>query len=675
VECTITPIPQVPSINVTKEGTYVDSNNDGITNIGDIVTYVFVVTNTGNVPLTNVIITDNNAVVTGGPINLAVGASDSTTFTAVHVITAADITAGQINNLALATGTPPIGTPVTDTSSDPTPCPTCNPVPECTTCTNTPLINAVNDIFNNVACNVSGVTGNILTNDTYGATPVNTNAASQVTLSIISGSNPNITIDANGNINLTSGIAAGTYTFTYQICSTTSANTCDQATVTINIVDTTAPVWTSTLPANVTVECSAVPTVPTLTASDTCSTVTIAYNQQINPGSCAGNYTIVNTWVASDVSGNQITHVQTITVQDTTAPTFVGTLPTNVTVECSSVPTAPTLTATDNCGTATVAYTETTTPGTCAGSYTLTRTWIATDLCGLTTTHVQTITVQDTTAPLLVTPLSDATATCSTIPGVPVLQFTDNCSSTAQVTVAYTETTTAVTTTGSYVIIRTWDVTDACGNASQFVQNIAVTVPNYVQSMTTEAFCNIDIALTINLGSLINAQFPGVVTQNGTFAGTTAVDSNGIFTPLNLPNGNYLVTYTNNDPFCPRIIEVTIPVDRDVCVVGNCVSLSIYNALTPNGDGLNDTFVIENITNPCYSDNTVEVFNRWGVKVYSAKNYNNADVVFKGESDARATISQSSGLPTGTYYYILKYKNIEGNYSSRSGYLYLTREN
>ncbi len=93
------------------------------------------------------------------------------------------------------------------------------------------------------------------------------------------------------------------------------------------------------------------------------------------------------------------------------------TLPTNVTVECSAVPTAPTLTATDNCGTATVAYTETTTAGSCAGSYTLTRTWIATDACGLSTTHVQTITVQDTTAPTFVETLpTNVTVECSAVP-------------------------------------------------------------------------------------------------------------------------------------------------------------------------------------------------------------------------------------------------------------------
>ncbi|MGL2988576.1 SprB repeat-containing protein, partial [Flavobacterium sp. RSSA_27] len=127
-------------IDITKDGVYVDSNNDGITNVGDVVSYNFVIKNTGNVTLTNVTVTDNNAVVTGGPIaTLAVGATDSTTFSASHTITQDDINKGFVYNLALATAKDPNDKPVTDASSDPTPCTTCPKDPECTDCTITEL--------------------------------------------------------------------------------------------------------------------------------------------------------------------------------------------------------------------------------------------------------------------------------------------------------------------------------------------------------------------------------------------------------------------------------------------------------------------------------------------------------------------------------------------------------
>ncbi|MDD5150858.1 MAG: hypothetical protein PHC28_10350, partial [Flavobacterium sp.] len=135
-DCTIVEIVLAPAIVITKDGT-LDMGADGVANVGDVINYVFTVQNTGNVTLTNVTVTDINATVTGGPIaTLAVGATDTATFTATHILTQADIDAGQVDNLATATGNDPDGNPVTDTSSDPTPCGTCTPIdPACTTCT------------------------------------------------------------------------------------------------------------------------------------------------------------------------------------------------------------------------------------------------------------------------------------------------------------------------------------------------------------------------------------------------------------------------------------------------------------------------------------------------------------------------------------------------------------
>ena len=48
--------------------------------------------------------------------------------------------------------------------------------------------------------------------------------------------------------------------------------------------------------------------------------------------------------------------------------------------------------------------------------------------------------------------------------------------------------------------------------------------------------------------------------------------------------------------------------------------LIIYNTFTPNNDGVNDTFVIEGLES---KPNTLHIYNRWGAKVYSAKNYQN----------------------------------------------------
>ena len=58
-------------------------------------------------------------------------------------------------------------------------------------------------------------------------------------------------------------------------------------------------------------------------------------------------------------------------------------MPADVTVECSTVPAAANVTASDDCDTdVELIYTETNQPGTCLDSYTLIRVWTARDNCG-----------------------------------------------------------------------------------------------------------------------------------------------------------------------------------------------------------------------------------------------------------------------------------------------------
>jgi gliding motility-associated-like protein len=100
--------------------------------------------------------------------------------------------------------------------------------------------------------------------------------------------------------------------------------------------------------------------------------------------------------------------------------------------------------------------------------------------------------------------------------------------------------------------------------------------------------------------------------------------------------------------------------------------IEIFNAMSPgNSDGSNDIFVIRNIE--LYPENTVEIYNRWGVLVYETKGYNQNSNFFKGISDGRVTVSRSEELPEGTYFYIVKYKNASGTMKQRSGYLYINR--
>ena len=99
--------------------------------------------------------------------------------------------------------------------------------------------------------------------------------------------------------------------------------------------------------------------------------------------------------------------------------------------------------------------------------------------------------------------------------------------------------------------------------------------------------------------------------------------------------------------------------------------LVVFNAISPNDDGINDSFHIKGIDN--YPDNQVEIYNRWGVKVFDTKSYNESDNMFRGYSDGRATINRNEKLPTGTYFYILKYNNTQ-KVVEQSGYLYINNQ-
>jgi hypothetical protein len=74
-----------------------------------------------------------------------------------------------------------------------------------------------------------------------------------------------------------------------------------------------------------------------------------------------------------------------------------------------------------------------------------------------------------------------------------------------------------------------------------------------------------------------------------------------------------------------------------------------------------------------YPVNTIRIYNRWGVLVYTTNAYNTQGNFFDGTSEGRVTVQVDNKLPVGTYFYILDYEDATGNTKSLSGYLYLNR--
>ncbi len=257
----------------------------------------------------------------------------------------------------------------------------------------------------------------------------------------------------------------------------------------ITVTDTTAP--TFDVAGDVTIDCTDDIDDLTITGEvtnivDDCdSDIVVATYSDVtdSSSSCDGEYNVIRTWVATDDCGNSATATQTITVIDTIPPVF--SVPADITIECDINPDSLAITGDvydeyDSCdsniGEAT--YTDVVSvDDPCVGAAVITRTWSLTDECNNTTTAVQTITLEDTTAPVLIIVGSEAPyVECDTLVAPPVqgvdLIITDNCDNNVNVT--FSETTVSSECPDKYTIRRVWIATDGCNNQDSIVQEFQV---------------------------------------------------------------------------------------------------------------------------------------------------------------------------------------------------------
>jgi gliding motility-associated-like protein len=98
----------------------------------------------------------------------------------------------------------------------------------------------------------------------------------------------------------------------------------------------------------------------------------------------------------------------------------------------------------------------------------------------------------------------------------------------------------------------------------------------------------------------------------------------------------------------------------------NVVPRFIFSqVISPNGDGINDTWVIGGIER--FPDNKVTIFSRWSDVVYQANGYDNVNVFWNGDYNNRK--SSKGTAPDGTYFYIIEL----GNGSKLTGFVVLNR--
>ncbi|HEX8129263.1 MAG TPA: immunoglobulin-like domain-containing protein [Pyrinomonadaceae bacterium] len=343
----------------------------------------------------------------------------------------------------------------------------------------------------------------------------------------------------------------GTYTITYT--ATDGANTAT-ATRTVNIIDDSTP--QITLPgddpltdevevAPLTIECHAPFVPPAAPANDACDgPVPAIVTSDVDPDT-VGTYTITYTatddnGTAADTSDDRVgTATRTVHVVDTTDPVITLNGGNTTTVECHGVFTDPGAEATDACAgdlDSAIQVSGTVNPNT-VGTYTLTYT--VSDASGNDATATRTVTVVDTTAPVI-TIIGDSPATveCHGIYADEGATASDACAGAVPVSVsgsvdvntpgAYTITYTATDGTNTGTATRTVNVVDTTDPVISCPANIVVTLPANSTAISMPVSFNVTASDSCGTAEVVTSHASGASFPVGTTTvNATATDQSG----------------------------------------------------------------------------------------------------------------------------------------------------
>lgn len=479
-----------------------------------------------------------------------------------------------------------------------------------------------------------------------GCFAVNTNLGTPVT-------SDNCSVASVTN-NAPSSFPLGNTTVTWTVVDG-SGNT-STATQVVTVVDSSLPTIVAPIAINTTTNTGCTATGVVLgnpVTNDNCSIASVTNNAPV--AFPLGNTTV--TWTVVDGSGNIATATQLVTVTDVTLPTVLTqaitvALDTNgqVSITVADVDNG----SFDNCAVGTMSVSPSS--FTCANVGENTVTLTVTDVNGNVATNTALVTVVDLINPTVITQnititlddYGDASITADMIDNGSF----DNCG-VANVTVNVIDFN--CDDLGANTVILT--VTDVNGNVS--TGTATVTVISTAGDNDNDGMndnCDDDDDNDGIIDEDDNCQFeynPNQADNDDDGLGDVCDeddDNDGVFDVF------------DNCPFVYNPEQE----DRDNDGIGDVcdtIEINISDAITPNGDGINDTWMIYNIEN--HPKNNVRVYSRWGDLVFEARNYQN-------EWDGHYK-NRTQSLPDGgSYYYQV---DLDGNGTvDYDGWLYISRK-
>ena len=178
---------------------------------------------------------------------------------------------------------------------------------------------------------------------------------------------------------------------------------------------------------------------------------------------------------------------------------------------------------------------------------------------------------------------------------------------------------------------------------------------SYTYVVSDASNCDTTASISINSQTNLDLTFK-----------TTSVCDEELLLKVQVSNGTNPLTYQwSNGETSSSVSNISTGNNYSVTVTDskNCIRnqttfvepqkcpIDIPNTFSPNSDGINDTWIIKNLT--LYDKSTVTVYNRWGDKVYYSEGY-------KSPWDGS---NRSDTVPFGVYYYVITVEELGANYT------------
>lgn len=208
---------------------------------------------------------------------------------------------------------------------------------------------------------------------------------------------------------------------------------------------------------------------------------------------------------------------------------------------------------------------------------------------------------------------------------------------------------------GTYTFTYTVDGTSACVSDSDTAIYTVEVIDTPTPTLITEpeTLCSFDDPTV--------AELEGTVVQNGDIIWYTSATGTETVAPTTLlvDGAVYFAALVDSATGCESSVRLQVNVVLEDC------ELLIPEAFSPNGDKINDKFVIEDVEAK-YPDFAIEIYNRWGEKVYVGR----AGSPYWDGTSTKGSLGDGV-LPVGVYFYLL-YPN-DGETQPIQGRVYLSR--